>query len=339
MSLIERDEPESDKHGVLLSSSRETDLQIKMYQEAYHHITGKTEKISFKSSADLLIDFDELTQIHHKISQMCDVHKIVAQSESITIFHAKERKEQFTSFERFKIYNKGNASPTLNIMMVYNFSIMTSTSSMPQQYKVSIRLNSRLAMMKQMKEEAPPFMRSRLFGFMYGSTADVSVEYADYVVARGFIEAVQEWVDGCKKSKSRLKALQRLQGFSYLFPGIISFANGIIITYFFIKKAPVVLNDNSPYLDVLQYGILFFASFMLTSKIATFLGGSLESAIDSYTPTSYLLINKGDERIIEDYKAEKTSNVLHVFFSVLSTIFLGVVSSLIANALGVFTNN
>ena len=59
MSLIERDEPESSSHGIALSSSRETDLKIKMYQEAYHHITGNSEKTSFRSTADLLIDFDE----------------------------------------------------------------------------------------------------------------------------------------------------------------------------------------------------------------------------------------------------------------------------------------
>lgn len=338
MSLVERDEQGSNERGVTLPQAREIDLKIKMYQEAYHHITGKNEKTSFKSSADLLIDFDELNQIHHKISQMCDVHKIVAQSESITVFHSKERKEHFTSFDRFRIYNKGNTSPTLNILMEYNFSILPNGGTMPQQYKVTIRLNSRVALMKQMKEDAPPFMRARLFGFMYGSTADVSVEYADYVVARGFIEAVQEWIDGCKKSKSRLKCIQRLQRFSHLFPGLLSFVNGVLITFFFIKKTPVILNGHSSYIDVLQYGILFFASFMLTSKIATFLGNSLESAIDSYTPLSYLLINKGDERVVEDYNNDRSGNIFRIAFSVISTVILGVVSSLIANALG-FLNN
>lgn len=56
MSLIERDEPDNHEGGVVLSSSRDMDIKLKMYQEAYHSITGKTEKISFKSSADLLID-------------------------------------------------------------------------------------------------------------------------------------------------------------------------------------------------------------------------------------------------------------------------------------------
>lgn len=338
MSLIERDEPESSSHGIALSSSRETDLKIKMYQEAYHHITGKSEKTSFRSTADLLIDFDELKQIHHKILQMCDVHKIIAQSESITVFHSKERKERFTSFERFQLYNKGSTSPTLTIVMQYNFSILPNGGSMPQQYKVTIRLNSRVALMKQMKDEAPPFMRSRLFGFMFGSTADVSVEYADYVIARGFIEAAQEWIEGCKKSKSRMKSLQKLQRFSHLIPGLISFSNGIVITFFFIAKTSEVLDINSSYIDILQYGILFFSSFMLTSKIATFLGGSIESAIDNYTPLSYLRINKGDERVISDYEHENSKNSLHIAFSVLSTIILGVVSSLIANALNSFSS-
>lgn len=333
MSLIEREDPDVNETGVALSPSRELDLKIKMYQEAYHHITGKTEKISFKSSADLLINFDEMSQIHHKISQLCDVHNIIAQSESITVFHAKERKEQFTSFERFSLYNKSISSPTLTVLMEYNFSILPVGSSSPQQYKVTIRLNSRVALMKQMKEEAPPFMRSRLFGFVYGSTAEISVEYSDYVVARSFVEATQEWIEVCNKSKSKLKILQVMQGMSHLFPGVVSFTNGVLITYFFIKNVPAILNVNSSYFEILQYGMLFFASFMLTSKIATFLGGAIESSIDRYTPLSYLLLNKGDERVIEDYKREKSGNIWSFAASIISTVFLGVVSSLIANSL------
>jgi hypothetical protein len=216
--------------------------------------------------------------------------------------------------------------------MEYNFSILSVGGTTPQQYKVTIRLNSRVSLMKQMKEEAPAFMRSRLFGFVYGPTADISVEYSDYVIARSFVEAVQEWIDGCRKSESKLKVLQIMQNFSHFLPGVISFANGVIITYFFMRNIPVVLNADSNYLDVLQYGILFFASFMLTSKIATFLGGTIETSIDRYTPLSYLSLNKGDERVIGDYKKEKGGNILSFFFSVVSTLALGVASSLIANS-------
>ncbi|ELY5817630.1 hypothetical protein ACOZZ4_000613 [Cronobacter dublinensis] len=336
MSLIERDESEVEESSGALSHSRDMDVKLKMYQEAYHHITGKTEKISFKSSADLLIDFDELNQIHHKIMQLCGVHNIIAKTESITIFHTKERKENFTSFERFKIYNKSITSPTLTALLEYNFSILPAGSRNPQQYKVTIRLNSRVALMKQMKEEAPPFMSGRLFGFMYGPTANISVEYADYVIARSFVEAMQEWVDGCKKSASKLKVLQLLQGVSHHIPGVVSFLNGIILTCFFIKNIPVVLNLHSSYLEVLQYGILFFSSFMLTSKIATFLGRNIESVIDRYSPLSYVSLNKGDERVIDDYKKEKSRNVVSFLFSIASTVFLGVVSSLIANSFSSF---
>ncbi|HBX7168752.1 TPA: hypothetical protein MIJ32_004550 [Klebsiella pneumoniae] len=331
MSLIERDEPDNHEGGVVLSSSRDMDIKLKMYQEAYHSITGKTEKISFKSSADLLIDVDELNQIHHKISQLCDVHHIIARSESITIYHTKERKENFTSFERFKIYNTSITSPTLTVLMEYNFSILPAGSVNPQQYKVAIRLNSRVSLMKQMRDEAPAFMRGRLLGFMYGPTADISVEYADYVVARSFVQAMQEWVDGCKKSDSKLKALELMQSVSHYIPGVVSFLNGIILTYFFIKNVPVVLNLNSSYLEVIQYGFLFFASFMLTSKIATFLGSGIETSIDRYTPLSYLLLNKGDERVIDNYKSEKSRDIFRFMFSSVLTITLGITSSLIAN--------
>ncbi|WP_323641377.1 hypothetical protein [Pectobacterium carotovorum] len=187
--------------------------------------------------------------------------------------------------------------------------------------------------MKQMREDAPNFIRGRLLGFMYGSTADISVEYADYVIARGFIEAIQEWIDGCNKSKSKLKVLQYLQGISHLLPGTLSFINGVIITFYFFKNTKTSLSENPLPLDALQYGILFFSSFMLTSKIASFLGGALEDAIDRYSPLSYLYLNKGDERVINDYKYENSKGMLRISITILSTIILGVISSLIANSI------
>lgn len=83
----------------------------------------------------------------------------------------------------------------------------------------------------------------------------------------------------------------------------------------------------------MQYGILFFACFMLMSKAGSFMGGLIESCIDSYYPLSYLSLNKGDERVVEEYNYEKKRSVWGMIFSALSTVALGTLSSLIANAL------
>ncbi|MBK1672190.1 hypothetical protein CKO35_02515 [Ectothiorhodospira shaposhnikovii] len=178
----------------------DSQVSLKVYQDIYHQVTGRTEQIVKRHSDNLLVEFSEVQQLHYKIMQLCDVHKIIASNESIAVFHSKERKEQFTSFERFKAYNSGTSSPTVSVVLKYNFSIIPAGLERPQEYVVTIRLTSRVAMLAELTAEAPPFIPRRFFGYAAGNTAEITVEYADYTVARGFLEAFDEWVVGCRLS-------------------------------------------------------------------------------------------------------------------------------------------
>jgi hypothetical protein len=115
-------------------------VSVKVYQDIYHQITGRTEQVRKRYSENILLDFSELEQMHHKVMQLCDIHNIVAKNETISVFHDKERKEQFTSFERFRAYNANTTSPTVNIVLKYNFSIIPAGLERPQEYVVSIQL-------------------------------------------------------------------------------------------------------------------------------------------------------------------------------------------------------
>src|SRR5690554_3071493 len=112
----------------------ESIVPVKVYQDVYHQITGRTEEIRKRYSENILVTFDEIEQLHHKLKQICDVHNIVASNEVVTVFHEKERKEQFTSFERFRAYNANAASPTVSVVLKYNFSILLPGLTRPQGY-------------------------------------------------------------------------------------------------------------------------------------------------------------------------------------------------------------
>ena len=69
-----------------------TSVSLKVYQDIYHQVTGRTEQIRKRYSDNLLVEFPEVEQLHIKVKQLCDVHKIVACNEVISVFHEKERK-------------------------------------------------------------------------------------------------------------------------------------------------------------------------------------------------------------------------------------------------------
>lgn len=190
-------------------------IPIKVYQHIYHQITGRTEQIKKTCDDNLMIGIQEIEQLHHKITQLCDVHRIVAKNETVSVFHGQDRKEQFTSFERFLAYNSNSASPTINIVLKYNFAIVVAGLKNPQEYVVTIRLASRVALIKKLKEDAPPFIPGHFFSAMAGDVAEIKVEYADYVVARGFVEAFDEWVKGCD-TDSEPKTINFLEIFFYI---------------------------------------------------------------------------------------------------------------------------
>ena len=103
--IIEHGDAGNGNGEVVRVGESRSPVSLKVYQDIYHQVTGRTEQIRKRYSENLLVDFGELEQLNNKIFQLCDVHNVIASNESISVFYDKERKEQFTSFERFRKYN------------------------------------------------------------------------------------------------------------------------------------------------------------------------------------------------------------------------------------------
>lgn len=301
-------------------------VSIKVYQDIYHQVTGRTEQIRQRYSDNLLLEFAELEQLHHKVMQLCDVHHVVAHNEVISVFHDKERKEQFTSFERFRAYNANASSPSVNVVLKYNFSIIPAGLQRPQEYVVTIRLSSRAAIVQQMERDSPPFMRGRFFSYLTDNTAEVTVEYSDYVIARGFLEAFDEWIKGCRTTpkKAWLTALRR---WSHLIPHFMRIGIMLLLAGFALKAIPEFFGASFS----ADMGARFFVVYSAATYIFISLTGAggelIEDAIDSYPVLSYLKLNRGDMNLIEEFQRRKTKVILQFIGGAVLSITLGIISS------------
>lgn len=301
-------------------------VSLKVYQDVYHQVTGRTEQISKRYSENLLLDISELEQLHYKINQLCDVHNIVAQNQIVTVFHEKERKEQFTSFVRFKAYNSNTTSPTVSVLFKYNFSIILAGLRKPQEYTVAIRLTSRIALLKQIEEDSPPFMRGRFLSYMGSNTAEVTIDYADYVIARGFLEAIDEWVEGSNKTPIK-SWLKHLTYWSHLIPTLGKLISASLITWFALQAIPQFFSSSSTPETWARFLIIFFGGGFLIINLMTSVGRLAENAIDCYPTLSYLKLNKGDEQLIQKF-GENTRGIIWKFlWASILAIFLGVLSA------------
>lgn len=322
--IIEHEDSGNDETLRIGDSS--SPISVKIYQDIYHQITGRTEQIRKRYTDNVLIEFSDVEQLHHKINQLCDVHNVVARNESISVFHNKDRKDQFTSFERFRLYNSNTASPTVTIVLKYNFSIIPAGINRPQEYVVTIRLTSRVAMLQQAEENAPSFMRGRVISFLNENTAEISVEYADYVVARGYLEAFDEWIRGSKCSPS-INWVIKLQRWSYLIPNIFRNLMAFSITWFALGDLPEYFNENSNSEAWVKFLLIYAGAAYILISLSNTTGKFLEEAIDNFPTLSYLKLNKGDIKVIDEFQSRRKSSVLKLAWSQMLAIALAIVAS------------
>lgn len=299
---------------------------MKTYQDVYHQITGRTEQIRQRYPDNLLIEFSELEQLHHKMMQLCDVHHVVAKNEIISVFYEKERKEQFTSFDRFRKYNANSASPSVSVVLKYNFSIIPADLQRPQEYIVTIRLTSRVAMIQQMEKEAPPFMRGRVFGYLSENTAEVTVEYADYIIARGFLEAFDEWIKGCKTTAKK-QWLIILRRWSHLIPNFMRNVAVVLIAIFALRSIPDFFSVPTNPEKGARFLVIYSASIYIILSLTSAAGEMIENAIDSYPILSYLKLNRGDSNLIDEFKTRKAKVIFQFIGGCVIAIILGIISS------------
>ena len=273
-----------------------------------------------------MVEFSEIEQLHFKIMQLRDVHNFVAKNESVSVFHDKERKEQFTSFERFQAYNANATSPTVSVVLKYNFAIIPAGLKKPQEYVLTIRLSNRVALAKALEDEAPAFIRGRLFGYIGEPALEVTIEYADYIVARGFLEALEEWVAGCAKTPRSL-SLDFFQRWSHLIPHLFKILMPSLIIFYALREVPAFFSVEPNMVLWTRFYIVYGGALYVLSHMALLCGALIERYVDGFTRLSYIKLNKGDKIIIDEFCEKRKFVTLRFIGSCVFAIILGVISS------------
>lgn len=302
-------------------------VSLKVYQDIYHQVTGRTEQIRKRQFENLLLEYTDIEQLHHKVMQLCDVHRVVARNESVSVFHGRERKEQFTSFERFKAYNANATSPCVSILLKYNFSIVPAGIAKPQEYVVAFRLTSRVALLDEMNDEAPPFLRGgAFFGYIHESTAELSVDYVDYVIARGFLEAFDEWVRGCRATPQN-KGLNWCRRYSHWIPLAARSGMAAALTWFCSSAAGELAKLQAPPELWARLAMFYLGGGFILISLISVAASVIETSIDGYPELSYLRLNRGDNKLIEEFSERRKASAKRFIGACIVTVILGVISA------------
>lgn len=304
---------------------------MKLLQNIYNEITGKTESLSKRLTDNHIINFESIEQLNYKICQLYEQYNIIGKNCSVTIYHINDSKETFSSFERFKIYNKSSTSPTENVNINYKFLIKLPETDRTQTYELSINLHSRTAIReKTSKETSLPF---NLIRILPNTTGNYKIEYVDYTVARTFKHAIDEWYDTINKNHKN-KLLGWFQDHSRHSAWILrAITSSFLVWNFYIVAENHVL-ESSSLNTIFPLAIFGFGTIFISAQIAFQIGLNFERLIDSIQPISTILLNSGDDTTISKYKNGNLKNIFGLFISAIGSISLGIMSSLIISYFG-----
>jgi hypothetical protein len=316
----------------VIGETSQSVVSLQTLQGIYNELTGKSEAVSKSYNKPIQIDFANIEQLDRKITQVCEQYNIVSSNCSATIFYVDDTREQFSSFDRFRLHNTGSASPVESVLLKYNFLVLLPKTKKPQPYTVSIRLASRVAIVKKMLSDfyGPP---PQIFRLMGNRIAVVEIEYIDYLVARNFLNLIDEWFKVLPTAKES-KIFRFLQSNSHQIPKIARFCTAMIVGFIILKLLPKYVS--SELVDLLSFGSFLGYSLLVVYAATTLAGWAaqfIESSVDSYTELSYLKLTNGDEIEIVDATSNNRDSIIKAVLAFLFTIFISVLTNIISNYL------
>lgn len=307
---------------LLITDSTENQMQI--LQNFYAKITGKKERLSKEISLNHITKFEDLENLHIKIVQMCGPLTVVHRNESITIFHSDDTKEQFSSFDRFRAYNKSSLSPTENVHLEYNI-LLTQPGIIDQQnYKISIDIHSRAAIMKKMISGSK--MHKFIMNIIADNTASVRIDYVDYVVAVGFMNTIDGWFGTLRKSGD-FRIIKWLKGWSDDFPFIFKYVSvAAFLLFCYIQFTDAAANT----MDLFELSLIAFGGAYLLGGIGFRLGREAERKVDMIFPPSYVCLNRGDDDVAQLQASENRRGAIGALVSLAAALLFNVIGSYLA---------
>lgn len=298
------------------------------YVDAFYRIYKKINKTLKETSKtyenDLLLELGDIREIHLKISQTIKTFKASGTTLKINLEQSEGEDYIFDDFDSFYHHNTTSPYPTQAVFFEYKFLIYDKEDNKFENYVISFRLLSRLAAFEKLQNDSPDFIID-LMSSLQTTVAIMNIEYYDYVKARTFLATFDEWVKGCTESRSS-RILSIAKKSSKYIKNTGSFIILLLLTCLTIKSIPSDMTDLS---FILKFAIAYGAIFIFIRKVSNMLLGGMNRAVSRNIPLSYLKINKGDEKIIKNYKTKLTRSIISSTLAILAAIIIGLSTNFI----------
>jgi hypothetical protein len=233
--------------------------------------------------------------------QQLDLHETEADP-TITIkvkFH-NEESQQFSSWERFKLFDTGKAEIVSEIVLKFEFIIKLPGVEDIQRYVVNIDLDSQLPLFAKDNEDETPMNIVRLFPRGFPSL-NASIDFIDYLCAKNFLQVIEEWfnaLEATPDSKFRtLVARFPIPSF-FIFSQVGNIGVAAFIAFYVALKGESLQGS----MQLAYLSSMAIVVWTLSVLLCRYLGHRFDSAISKGFIPSSIVLTAGDERAFK--KAE-----------------------------------
>lgn len=306
-------------------------ISYQLAQDFYNEITGKSESLEEYSRESFVLKLHHIEQLHHIIEQSTEQYNIKSFNENYSVKYVDDCSERFSSLERFKLQvsSRGAAVEAINIQ--YNLLIVLPKTHRVQEYKIHIKLVSRVVKMEKMREELTQMpIDMPLFPFENLRLANFAIDYIDVSVANSLMSVIKSWFNNIEKSGMH-PLLKESRKFSFLLPRIFKYGLLGLSTYnLYLASLTFVSTTASLHSTVIF--LLFSSLIMFISyKTGIYLGRKAEFNLDSIYVPSYISFSGADENFVAKSEVKIKSSRNKVILAIASTILLGSISSILVN--------
>lgn len=303
-------------------------ISFQVMQSIYNEITGKSEELGKQIRRRYKAGYEDLVQLNAKVEQFLEQYHVTSKNMSVTVFHTKDNKEVYSSFERFSQYDRSKLCSVKYVHVEFNFLIKLPKADKVQNFKLDIKIGSAVPYMLKLKDDD-------MVGYVDESeiaTAEIKIKYVDFVVAQGLMNVVEGWFDALEKSeptpfqkflkKNKDKIAASVKSVLIVSLVVLAFFVSSSLDNFFDGSASPSIYFKSVILVFFIWGVIF--------AISTRVEDIVSKSFREIFVISYLKLNRGDELDIERLEKSNQHNFKKGLFSLVFAISTGVASSLIA---------
>lgn len=305
-------------------------ISFKLAQAFYSEITGKSEKIIEKFTKSFILTIDNIEQLHMRIIQSTTQYNVASANVYFVVEYQNDSSERFSSLERFKMHAGSKGVPAEEVYINYNFLFILPETQKPQEYRINIRLISRIVKLEDLREktEDMPFSFP-LWEFDNELTCRASVDFIDITVANAFMSVIRTWNNSLEEVVTN-PIIKQIRPYSRYMPSLFKYGLLSCGVYYTVSVVEGYFLSPAAHTTAMFILIAYLFNFFLW-KFGMFTGTKAESHLNQLYDVSYISFSGADNNLAKQCKTAKRKNTIFSFAYLACTFLVGVLASGVAN--------